>query len=243
MKETKALVIAAMEDVELNYIKKQLENLKKIEDKICTFYEGIIKGENIVLCESNVGLINTAMSLTHAIEKYKPKVIINEGIAGGCEETIHKKEIIIGTQAINITSIDTTKKNKGEGIDIEGYTLATFKKNDDNNEVIEQKANEKLIELAKKIAGEDKKIHFGKIGSGDIWNRQIDMLLKLNRKYKMLCEDMEAISVYTIANKYEIPAISIKVVSDNIVLGEEYERNISDISQIFTIKMIESLIK
>lgn len=80
MKET-ILVIAAMEDIELNYLKTKLKNIKEMEYKSFKFFEGEAFEKKIILCVSNIGLINSAIACTVAIEKYKPRMIINLGIA------------------------------------------------------------------------------------------------------------------------------------------------------------------
>ena len=38
---------------------------------------------------------------------------------------------------------------------------------------------------------------------------------------------MESIATYTIANNMNRPVISLKCISDNILTGEEYNRNVS----------------
>lgn len=80
MKET-ILIIAAMEDVELNYLKTKLKNIKEMEYKSFKFFEGEAFEKKIILCVSNIGLINSAVACTVAIDKYKPSMIINVGVA------------------------------------------------------------------------------------------------------------------------------------------------------------------
>lgn len=75
------LIIGAMEDVELNYLKCILKNSKRIEYRSFVFYEGELFGKNVVLCISNIGLINAGMACVIAIERYNPRIIINEGLA------------------------------------------------------------------------------------------------------------------------------------------------------------------
>ena len=50
---------------------------------------------------------------------------------------------------------------------------------------------------------------------------------------------MESIAIYTVANQYKIPVISIKVISDNALLKEEYDRTLSIKAQEFTIDLIK----
>ena len=66
-------------------------------------------------------------------------------------------------------------------------------------------------------------------------------MIRLNEKYNIICFDMEGIAVYTIANMYKIPAIDIRVISDNEILGEEYDRNISIKGQEFVLNLLEKI--
>ena len=235
------LVIAAMEDVELEYLKEKLNNLKIVKNNIYTFYEGEFLENQIVLVSSNIGIINSAAAITLGIEKYNPNVIINEGTAGGYGKSIHRGDIVIGKNAVNITTMETSKRKEGEGSDLSKYELITFLRGE-KNRLIYKQGNKELVELAKKIEYKEGNIHFGTIGSGDIWNKEADRILHLNKRYEIICEDMEAISVYTIANLYNIPVIGIKVISNNEVLNEEYERKTGINAQKFTLNLIEKIL-
>lgn len=231
----KILIIAAMADVELNYLKKRLQQIKEEKTKICNFYIGIINNIQVILCDAKVGLINTAAATTLAIEKYHPDYIINQGCAGGFGKDVHKCDIVVGTECINITSMITKNRKVGEGCNLEDWELINFLPGE-KDRLVPQKADEKFIDLIKK--NEDKytygKVHYGVIGSGDIWNKECDRLIFLNEKYGILCEDMEGVAVYTVSNQYDIPVIDFRVISDNEILNEEYERNISYMVQEFT---------
>ena len=235
------LVIAAMEDVELDYLKENLTNLKVVKNNICTFYEGEFLENKIVLASANIGIINSAATITLGIEKYNPSVIINEGTAGGYGKSVNKGDIVIGTKAVNITTMETEKRKEGEGSDLSKYELTTFLRGEENR-LIYKNGDKELIELAKDIEYKEGKVHFGTIGSGDIWNKEADRILHLNKMYEIICEDMEAISVYTIANLYNIPVIGIKAISNNEVLGEEYERKVGINSQNFTLNLIKKIL-
>lgn len=78
---------------------------------------------------------------------------------------------------------------------------------------------------------------------GDIWNREADKILMLHQKYSTLCEEAEGIAVYTIANDFGIPVLGIRVISDNEILEEPYDRNTGLKSQEFTYKLILEMIK
>ena len=63
-------------------------------------------------------------------------------------------------------------------------------------------------------------------------------LCSLYNKYGVLCEDMETISMYTIANKYNIPCISIRGISNNEVLDEEYDKTTGRPAQEFVCRIL-----
>ncbi len=233
------LIQVAMK-IEGEELLKKIENIKEKSLKGYTIYEGIIENYKIVLLISNVGLIQTSASLMLAINEYNPIAIINIGIAGATSKKLHIKDIIIGTECLNINSYKTPIKEKNKGSDATNWELLTFLSGIEDKLIIE-KADKKLIELTKNI-NTNSNIYYGRIGSGDCWNREIDKIISLNKKYKIICEDMESIAVYTIANQFKIPVISIKCISDNILTSEEYDRTVGSYIQEYIFNYIKLLI-
>ena len=229
MNKSTILVVVAME-VEAKVLLEQMSNIKEKNKYGYTFYEGNIEDKNIVILLSGVGLINASSALTTAIIEYNPKTIINYGIAGAMSKTIHTKDIIIGTTISNINSYRTPELKEKEGSNPNNWELLTFLSGE-TDRYIEYDSNEHLLELTKKIEYLNGNIVYGKIGSGDAWNREVDRILHLNQKYGIICEDMESVAIYRIANKYNIPVISIKIISDNSLIGEGYNRNVGEYLQ------------
>ena len=229
MNKSTILVVVAME-VEAKVLLEQMSNIKEKNKYGYTFYEGNIEDKNIVILLSGVGLINASSALTTAIIEYNPKTIINYGIAGAMSKDIHTKDIIIATTVSNINSYRTPELKEKEGSNPNNWELLTFLSGE-TDRYIEYDSNEHLLELTKKIEYLNGNIVYGKIGSGDAWNREVDRILYLNEKYDIICEDMESVAIYRIANKYNIPVISIKIISDNSLIGEEYNRNVGEYLQ------------
>ena len=193
-----------------------------------------------MLLLSNVGLIQTSASLMLAINEYNPIAIINMGIAGSVSPKLHIKDIVIGTECLNINSYKTPIKEKNKGSNSIYWELLTFLSGKEDR-LITEYADKELVELTKKIINKTN-VYYGKIGSGDCWNREIDKIISLNKNYKIICEDMESIAVYTIANQFKIPVISIKCISDNILTGEEYDRTVGSYIQEYIFNYIKILI-
>lgn len=225
MKIKPILIQVAME-IECQEILKKINNLEKIQINNYTFYKGTINSYPIIVSLSKVGLIHTSSSLTIAIKEFEPKIIINTGIAGATSKDVHIGDIIIGKNIININSYRTNPLKKGEGSRPNEWELLTFISGETDRLIIEN-ANQELIDITTKINDNQYgKIYYGRIGSGDVWNREIDRILYLNETYQILCEDMESIATYTIANQQNIPVISIKMISDNSITNEEYNREV-----------------
>ena len=67
--------------------------------------------------------------------------------------------------------------------------------------------------------------------------------LLLNNKYGTLCEEMETASVYSVAKDFNIPVIGIRIISNNEVLKEEYNRELATDCQKFVEKVIKKQIE
>lgn len=79
-------------------------------------------------------------------------------------------------------------------------------------------------------------------GSGDAWNKEIDRILCLKEKCKVLSGDMESIGVYTVANKMNVPVLGIRVMSDNELLNESYERDTAIEAQRIALEVVKKYI-
>ena len=54
---------------------------------------------------------------------------------------------------------------------------------------------------------------------------------------------MEGIAVYTVANNFNIPVLGIRIISNNEILGEEFDKNLGLKSQEFTYELILKMIQ
>ena len=218
------LVVVAMK-VEADVLLNKLNNYKEREISGIKFFETNINNKKIIILLSGVGLINVSNAITIGILEYQPTIIINYGIGGAMSKNIHTKDIIIATSISNINSYITKELKEGEGSNPNTWELLTFLSGE-KDRYIEYNSNKELLELTKKINYTNGNTIYGKIGSGDVWNREVDRILYLNKKYNIIAEDMESIAIYTLCNKYNIPVLSIKIISDNSLIGEEYNREV-----------------
>ena len=236
------LVIGALKS-EINYLVEMLESCDIETKSIYKFYKGYIKDYPVVIAKSEVGLVNAASCLTLAIEMYNPLCIVNAGTAGGIIENRHKKDIIIAEECFNIISSKTPYKELGEGSNSCDWDLMTFTDGGDDAKKL-YKSDERLLEIAlsKKDKYEHGSVYTGVVGSADIWNREKDKLKFLAEKHNVSCEDMELVAVYAVSQNYNIPAVGIKIMSDNELLGEEYEPAVGSFVQEYTYEVLKELV-
>lgn len=239
--EKTIMIIGAMEP-EIDFLVDKLENVKKSKLNIYNVYEGNIEGKKVIIAQSEVGIINSTILTTLAIQKYNPSIIINEGTAGGIGRNIHKRDIVIGSECFNIMSAKTPYKEEGEGSNSLEWDYITFV-NGGIDEKKTIKADEKLVKYIENMKSKYEKgrVCTGIIGSGDIWNCEKDKIMYLSEKHNVLCEEMEGIAVYTVATNYNIPVVGVRIISDNEILGEEYDRNLGLECQKFVYEIVKKI--
>lgn len=240
MKKNPILLQVAME-VECSHLLERMNEVVKREISGYTFYEGKIQNYPIVLSLSKVGLIEASSSLTIGIENYHPKFIINYGIAGATTKDLHVSDMVIATNCININSYKSAFFKASEGIHPEHWELLTFLSGE-TDRFLSYSSDKRLLDFALKNPPQTNYL-CGTIGSGDVWNQEVDRILFFNEKYHILCEDMESVATYTIASHRNIPVISFKMISDNLLLGEEYNREVGLYLQEYVVDYVKRLIE
>ena len=87
-------IIGAM-DVEVEGIRKNIENIKTEEISGMKFSTGKLFGKDVVVVKSGEGKVNSAMATQTMILKYKTDFIINSGVAGGLHPDMKVMDIAI----------------------------------------------------------------------------------------------------------------------------------------------------
>lgn len=166
-----------------------------------------------------VGTINATLATTIGILNFHPNIVINQGLAGAHLENLYIGDIVIGEQCHNINAYKMPLKNKGEGSNPFEWELNKRAKDI-------QYADSRLVDTVEKslMNVTQNKIYRGNLGSGDVFNREYDRITWINHTFHNLCEDMESIGTYSVCNKFKIPCIGIRIISNNELLHEEFNK-------------------
>lgn len=238
LEKSKIILIQGALDIEISYMIDVLheKSIQKILDY--EFYEGTINNVKIVISKTLVGTINATLATTIGILNFHPDIVINQGLAGSHLENLHVGDIVIGEQCSNINAYKMPLKNKGEGSNPFEWELNKRAKDI-------QDATSWLVDLVEKSLKNvtKHKIHKGIFGSGDVFNREYDRITWINNVFHNLCEDMESISTYSVCNKFKIPCVGIRIISNNELLHEAFNKEKAIELQKAIINMLSSLLK
>lgn len=216
------ILIQGAMDIEIKHLIEFFS--AKIDKEIggFSFFKGFFGEIPVIISKTDIGVANASASTAIGILNYQPKFIINQGTAGAHNINLHTLDIVIGKYCKNINSFEKPYLDIKKGIDYNNWINTNFSEYDEKTSEI--LVNQKLVDIFEEINYEDGKKIIGTLGSADVWNKEIDFINWLNKTLKTDCEDMESIGVYTVANGFNVPVIGVRIISNNEILKEEYNR-------------------
>lgn len=180
-------------------------------------YTGEYQNQRISVQGSGMGIPSAMIYYHELIEDYDVKRIIRVGTAGSYQEDIKVKDIVLAVSASTNSGINNAVFN-----DVSYAPTADFN----------------LIMKAALYAKENNiPFQAGNVLSSDQYYEEDREAFKKWAKYGVLCVEMEAAGLYTIAAKHDIEALTILTISDSLVTGEkcsfeERERTFKEMVQI-----------
>ena len=257
LENKKPIIIQGAMEMEIEELLKLINIEKEEIIKGFKFFIGKLNEYPLIISETQVGIINASMSTLIAIQKYNPIAIINQGIAGAHVDYIHRNDIVVGEKCVNINAFVTGVRNKDEGSNPFEWKF--------DNRSVEINGAKDLVEIAKNMKSTEKaKIFYGILGSGDIFDREVDRIKWIREKKNTISEDNESIAVYTICDRLNIKCIGFRVISNNEVtqteedgatsarngidkstnkmIYKEYDNTPAKISQRFAVEYVKELI-
>lgn len=246
--EEAPIVIGGAMDVESLAMVESLSDVNEITYGGWTFWKGKLDDYPVVIARTEVGVTNAAASTTLAIEKFQPRVIINQGTSGGHDPRLHRYDIVLGEKTVNFGSFNSDRGEYGEGINAEEWKQREMTLRLDGEEIGFQwfESDPQLVDIAQRV---NKKYTHGKIvegtvGTADEWNRELDRIKWIHENYGTSVEEMETASVAQVARAYNIPFLSIRILSNSEIHdGEDFDPNAGIYCQEYTLEVARELIK
>ena len=180
-------------------------------------YTGEYQNQRISVQGSGMGIPSAMIYYHELIEDFNVKRIIRVGPAGSYQEDIKVRDIVLAVSASTNSGINNAIFN-----DVSYAPTANFN----------------LLMKAALYAQENNiPVRAGNVLSSDQYYEEDPEAFKKWAKYGVLCVEMEAAGLYTLAAKHGIEALTILTISDSLVTGEkcsfeERERTFKEMVQI-----------
>lgn len=204
----KTALIVAMQS-EFDLMAKILQGIEEKEGRPnLKFVEGRLNGQDIVLMKSGIGKVCAAAATVELINNFKPHRIINTGLAGGIDKSLSVMDIVAGQ---DIVYHDVWCGEGNEYGQVQGFPAVYH-------------SDTKLLEKIANIHS-DTKIHRGLIASGDKFITDIKQLAEIKKMFpKALAVDMESAAIAQVCHLYNIPFLSLRIISDTPGIENHYQQ-------------------
>lgn len=212
-------IIGAMAK-EVEELKALLEDIKVKESALVKYFEGKLCGADVVVAQSGIGKVNSALCAQNMINLFHPDVIINTGVGAGVGKDVHIGDIVMAKDVVQHdmdTSIFGEPKGFISGIDI--VNIPTDKKYTDE-----------FIEIAKKNG---MTVHCGTIASGDQFLSDNELKVAIRDTFNALAVEMEGASIGQACHMNNTPFVILRSVSDsgNETAQETFEEFVEKVNK------------
>lgn len=215
------------------------------------FHIGTLDGYPVVVSKTSKGMENTAAATAIAIERYAPRAIINQGTAGGHDKSLAVGDIVLGKRTVNVGNFKTPLRQAGEGTEALSWVpmdiMASEGSAGEDQEAEKARYYEgdaELLAAARAVAGEYRRgmVVEGTIGSANLWNNELDRIEWLHKRFGTSVEEMEAASSAMMAQAFGVPMLGIRVVTNNITNGGQYDASTAQSCQEFVVLVVRHFI-
>ncbi|EAK0441902.1 5'-methylthioadenosine/adenosylhomocysteine nucleosidase [Campylobacter lari] len=227
----KIAILGAMPE-EVTPLLETLKEYQTIEYANNTYYIAKYKNHELIIAYSKIGKVNSTLSATIMIEKFKAELMLFTGVAGAFNPSLEIGDLIYATKLAQY-DLDITAFGHPLGY-VPGNEI--FIKTDD-------KLNNLAIEVAKELGV---KLQSGIIATGDEFICNENKKAKIREIFNADACEMEGASVALVCDALKIPCLVLRSMSDKA--GEKAEFDFDEfveksakISANFVLKICEKL--
>lgn len=200
---TIGIIVAMTSEYEL--LKKLINKAQEVKLDKFIFIEGFIEDKRVILAKSGIGKVCAAVTTTELIKRFHPNYIINSGLAGGIDDKAKVLDVVVGAEVVYHDVWCGEGNAYGQVQDFpERY-------------VAEQVLIDKIPE--------NNNIHTGLICSGDKFISSQTDLDEIKKQFPQgMAVDMESASIAQVCHIYNIPFLSIRIISDNPGIDNHWQQ-------------------
>ena len=194
-------IIAAMPE-ELLHLTQNLDKTQEVQVLGNTYYTGTIGKIEVVLVQSGIGKVMSAMSVAVLADHFQVEVIINTGSAGALAEGIAVGDVVIADKLV-YHDVDVTAFGYAYG-QMAGQPL--YFESDKNF----------ITRIQTNLSQLDQTWHLGLIATGDSFIAGEDKIANIKSHFPtVLAVEMEGAAIAQAAQALGLPFLVIRAMSDN----------------------------
>ncbi len=196
-------IIGAM-DVEVELLLHTMRSNGSVQESEyagMTFCAGNLEGQNCVVVQCGIGMVNAAVCTQVLVGEFGVSLIINTGVAGSLDASINIGDILIATDSVNhIMDVRNLGYEAGR---TPGFSTTAFP------------ASEHLASLAQQTAAElGLTAHQGRVASGDRFIRDQEDKDRIVGAFGAKCCEMEGAAIAQACYLNDVPYLIIRAISD-----------------------------
>lgn len=225
-------IIGAMQE-EVTLLQEEMAVEETVKKAGMVFYKGELCGQKVVIVKSGIGKVNAALCAQILVDLFQVDTLINTGIAGSLDAQIDIGDMVISTDAVQ-HDMDAS---------IFGDPVGQIPRMD----TFSFPADEKLVELAKKVNEEenpDIRTFTGRIVSGDQFVSSAEVKEKIVSNFHAMCTEMEGAAIAHAAYLNKVSCVIIRAISDKadnsaVMDYPEFERQ----AIVHSVRLVRGLMK
>ncbi len=183
----KLILISIAAEEEIGHLKKSMSVKEKIKDGKVLFLKGQIEQTEVVLVKTGIGSKKARSSISKAIDRFRPSLILLIGAAGAVNPELHIGDIVV---------VDAIKE-------IHSKKISTYR--------CSAALNSRIMDVLKR-EGFSPILHDCMVFSNFIHMKQEKQTIMSN--YDVMVIDMESAGVAKEASLRNVPLVDIRIVSD-----------------------------
>lgn len=239
MKNREIIGIIGAMDTEVAGLISKIDFLDKKSIYGNDFYLGKIGDTDVVIAKSGIGKVNAGICTQIMIDRFEITALINSGIAGGLEPSLHIGDICIGSKMIQ-HDYDLTPF---------GYVKGYIPNGSGGDKPTEFESDKRLVDIVEKASDEisdSERVLKGTIVSGDQFIADLSKKKSLHEEFDAIAAEMEGAAIAHCASHAGIPFVVIRVISDlangdGPLSFEEFEKDATNLSIAITERAISLL--
>lgn len=196
---TKIGIICALSQ-ECEQLVSRLQTHRTVKIGPFEFVKGKLNGCEIILSQCGMGKVNAAMGTLELIKNFQPDYVINSGVAGGLNSALSTLDSVIGTQYVYHDVWCGEGNEYGQVQDLPTYFSAS---------PVLLSAAERAYEKTPHA------VHTGLICTGDQFISGEEPTAKILQNFpQALACDMESTAIAQVCYRYNVPFLSMRLISD-----------------------------